>query len=266
MKTNDLRRALGVTGGVGMVALLAATVAFVPAEPPTGTDDAPEATEVEKGQWVLRATSPRIIGGYGNNFAYDGRNVRSLNGHAEARINTATGQGEIVVEIETTPESGPIRYSSDQSFEGEIRIVQRLNTSQMDAARMAQEVWLHGDTGNEAPVMPRIYNYFATWGPSKIWVNGEEVVSMVGSHTMFSEQARGPSGRIAKNGEPYSPKKQDKTGYTNPDETEFHYVAHTTEPDRNNFPPHTAWIHLHFSDVEVQQKPSGVEIPYRADR
>jgi hypothetical protein len=57
-------------------------------------------------------------------------------------------------------------------------------------------------------------------------------------------------------------KVKDKTGFTDPNETEFHFVAHTSEPDQDNFPPHTAWIHLHFSDVEVQSKPEGVQIPY----
>ncbi len=263
---------LRTIGALGVGLLLAAGAAFVPAEPPA--DDGPAAdaaetaattTAVEKGTWRIRATGARIIGGYGNNFAYNGQNVRPLEGHAEATVNTADGTGQVVVEVRTTDESGPIRFSADQSFEGTIRIVQRLNTSQMDAARLAQEVWLHGDTGNEAPVMPKLFNYFATWGPGSISVNGNEAVPMIGSHTMFSEQARGENGRIAKNGEPYSPMKQDKTGYTNPGETEFHVVAHTTEPDQNNFPPHTAWIHLHFSDVEVLEKPDGVSIPYTAD-
>ncbi len=114
--------------------------------------------------------------------------------------------------------------------------------------------------------MPTIYNYFATWGPSKVWVNGEEVVSMVGSHTMFSEQARGPDGRIQNgSGVLYSPMAQVKTGFVSPNETEFHFVAHTMQPDQNNFPPHTAWIHLHFSNVRVLEKPDGVQIPRAMD-
>ena len=34
-----------------------------------------------------------------------------------------------------------------------------------------------------------------------------------------------------------------QTGFVSPNETEFHFVAHTIQPDQNNFPPHTAWIH-----------------------
>ncbi len=191
--------------------------------------------------------------------------MRPLNGYAEATINPSTGKGEVVVELETTPRSGPIQFSKDKSWSGKIRIVQKLDTERMGKARIAEETWLHGDTGNEAPVMPKLFNYFATWGPAKIFVNGEEVVPMIGSHTMFSEQARGTDGKIASGGQIYSPRVSDKTGFTDPRETEFHFVAHTTEPDQNNFPPHSGWIHLHFSDVQVLEKPAAVSIPYTAE-
>lgn len=262
----DMTKISGLAGLVGLTALVTASSGFAPTEGPVPAAEEPTERVVADGQWHIRASGARIIGGYGDNFAYDGENVRSLDGEAEMRLNTADGTGELEITIRTTPESGPIHFSENQSWEGEIRMVKRLNTEQMDMARVEEEAWLHGDTGNEAPVMPRIFNYFATWGPSQIFVNGEEVVPMIGSHTMFSEQARGPDGKIAKAGDVYSPMVADKAGFTNPSETEFHYVAHTTQPDQNNFPPHTAWVHLHFSDVEVLEKPADVEIPYRSAR
>ena len=262
--SSGLMMALGlgalVTVGSGFAAAGTETVEAVP--PDVATTRAPVTPAMADGQWHIRAAGARIIGGYGHNFAYDGENVRPLRGEAEMRLNTADGTGELEITLHTTPESGPVRFSADQAWEGEIRIVNRLNTSEMDMARVTEEAWLHGDTGNEAPVMPKVFNYFATWGPSQIFVNGEQVVPMIGSHTMFSEQARGADGKIERDGQVYSPMVQDKEGFTDPSETEFHYVAHTTEPDPNNFPPHTAWIHLHFSDVEVLEKPADVEIPY----
>ena len=245
--------------GLGFATLLATTTAFATVR--SGDRTAGEA-EATAGTWRLEATGVRIVGGYGQNFAYNGENVRWLDGKAEIEVDASSGTARIVIEVETTDESGPIRYSKDDSWSGKIRIVQQLNTSQMEGARIEEGLMLHGDTGNEAPVMPNIYNYFATWGPSKIWVNGEEVVSMVGSHTMFSEQARGQNGRIENSsGAVYSPMAQVKTGFVNSNETEFHFVAHTMQPDQNNFPPHTAWIHLHFSNVRVLAKPDGVQIP-----
>jgi len=250
----------GAAGAVIAVALGTTAWGWVGSQ---ATDHVEAQPRGQESQWHIRASGVRIIGGYGDNFAYDGENVRPAHGTAEMRLDPASGEGKLVIELETTEESGPVHYSRNEEWEGEIRIVQTIDTGKMDAARIATETFLHGDTGNEAPVMPKIYNYFATWGPSNITVNGREAVPMVGSHTMLSEQARGPDGRIRKGDRIYSPKLSDKTGFTDPDELEFHYVAHTTEPDPENFPPHTGWIHLHFSDVEVVSKPGGVEVPYQ---
>ena len=80
---------------------------------------------------------------------------------------------------------------------------------------------------------------------------------------MFSERSRGENGRIENGtGEVYSLMAQKKIGFTDRSATEFHYVAHTTQPDQGNFPPHTGWIHLHCSEVTVVHKPGGVSIPY----
>ena len=258
------RRTLAVAG---VLALVGAAAAFAPqGHAAPGPDAAPEAAADAADashHWHIKASGARIIGGYGDNFAYDGENVRPIEGSAEARIDPTTGKGEVTVKIRTTGESGPIHFARDTKWEGEIEIVQKLDTEKMGKARIAQDIFLHGDTGNEAPVMPRIYNYFATWGPSKIMVNGEEAVPMIGSHTMFSEQSRGSDGKIRKGDTVYHPAKvKDKTGFTDADELEFHFVAHTSETDRNNFPPHSAWIHLHFSEVEVVSKPPEAEIPY----
>ena len=250
--------------GLGLATTLGVTSAFATVSSVDVPQDISEATAEA---WRLEATGVRIIGGYGSNFAYNGDNVRWMDGKAEVELDPSNGTGRIVVEVQTTEESGPIHYSKDAKWSGTIRIVQMLSTNEMEGARIEEGVMLHGDTGNEPPVMPTIYNYFATWGPAKIWVNGDEVVPMVGSHTMFTEQARGPNGRIEnRSGVVYSPMTSVKTGFVNPTETEFHFVAHTMQPDQNNFPPHTAWIHLHFSNVRVLAKPDGVQIPRTLDR
>ncbi len=267
------KESFGALGALLVPVLGAGLMAFVPAAPHALTS---ETTEVSSNDgvaasldaaaghiWKIRATDARIIGGYGDNFAYDGENVRPVTGWAEMTVDAANGRAELTIELETTEASGPIRYSRDEGWSGKIRIVQKFDTSNMDKARIVEEIALHGDTGNEAPVMPNIYSYFATWGPAQIWVNGEEVVPMVGSHTMFSERARSSSGKVVNaSGDVYSPMSTVKNGFTDPEKTEFHFVAHTTQPDPDNFPPHTAWIHLNFSSVELQEQPDDVEIPY----
>ena len=246
--------------GMALMAGLATAVAFVPGQ--AERSDGPAVRR--NGAWKIEATGARIIGGYGQNFAYDGSNVRALKGKATVELNLEAGTGRVVAEIETTSESGPIQFSKDQAWTGKIRIVQMLNLEKMDAARIVGDVMLHGDTGNEAPVMPTLFNYFATWGPASITVNGEEVIPMIGSHTMLSERSRGKDGAIRNaDGTPYSPMAPVKSGFTDPTGLEFHIVAHTTQPDSNNFPPHTAWIHLNFGDVNVIEAPEGEKIPYK---
>jgi len=252
----NLRRRIGAFATLAVTAGIATLLA---AAAPT---ERPQARTA----WKIEATGARIIGGYGDNFAYSGENVRPLQGTAQMTVDPEAGTAQMEIRVQTTDASGPIRFSKDRSFSGDIRIVQKLDTSKMDRARIATDVFLHGDTGNEAPVMPKIYNYFATWGPAKVWVNGEEVIPMIGSHTMFSEQARGASGKIVNDaGQVYSPMAADRSGFTDPSKTEFHFVAHTTEPDSDNFPPHTGWVHLHFSDVTVVRKPSDEQIPYEGN-
>ena len=125
--------------GLGFATVLGATTAFATVRSVDHrTADTPEASipEATNGMWRLEATGVRIIGGYGDNFAYDGKNVR--------------------------------------------------------------------------------------------WLDGKPQIEL--------------------------------------DPSKFHFVAHTMQPDQNNFPPHTAWIHLHFSNVRVLEKPDGVQIPRQVDR
>ncbi len=43
----------------------------------------------------------------------------------EVELDPANGTGRIVVDVETTDESGPVRYSKDNSWSGRIRIAQQ---------------------------------------------------------------------------------------------------------------------------------------------
>ena len=96
--------------GLGIATALSVTSAFATVSSVDVPQDISEATA---GVWQLEATGVRIIGGYGDNFAYNGENVRRLDGKAEIELDPSNGTGRIVVEVETTQESGPIHYSKD---------------------------------------------------------------------------------------------------------------------------------------------------------
>jgi len=210
--------------------------------------------------WELTATEGRIIGGYGDNFRYDGENVRPVGGQAVLRIDTDAQEGVVEARVFTTSESGPLVIAQGVSLEGEIRLVMEVGDP---STRLAEYLYLHGDSGNGPPVMPKLFNYLTGWGPLDIYANGRLIYKGLAGHLMFSEGSRRPDGTIRRDdGTIYSPKLLAERGFTNPERTEFHLVAHTTEPDANNFPPNTVWVHLQFSRVVVERaKPGPRPIP-----
>ncbi len=208
--------------------------------------------------WVLTATEARIIGGYGDHFQYDGEGVRPVEGQAVVKVDADTGQGTVEAVIRTTRESGPVVLAQDAAFEGELRLVMKVGAP---GTRLAEYIYLHGDTGNEAPVMPKLFNYLAGWAPLDVYEDGRLVYANLGGHFMLSEGSRRPDGTIRKDdGTIYSPKLKAERGFTDPSRTEFHLVAHSTEPDPNNFPPHTVWIHLHFNAVQIEKAKPGPRV------
>ena len=214
----------------------------------------PSASEYD---WELSAGSARIIGGYGDNFAYNGENVRPVEGQAFLQLDANAPRGTVEAVIRTTAESGPIVMAQGEPLTGEIRLVWKTAAPN---ARYDEYVNLHGDTGNEAPVMPKIFTYLAGWAPVDVYVNGQLKYKDLAGHLMFTERSRRPDGTIRKDdGTVYSPKLKAERGFTDANRTEFHLVAHTTEPDSGNFPPHTVWIHLNFGRVVVEEAPSGAQ-------
>jgi len=184
-------------------------------------------------------------------------------------IDAAAKTGTIVANVQTTPESGPlfvtqtvsvengVKKVTDEYLEGNIRFEMRVG----DAARFQQFQWLHGNTGNEAPVMPNLFNFLAAWAPIDVYVNDELAYEGLSGHLMYSEQARRDDGSIRRDdGTIYSPKLEDKSRFTVPGGRELHLIAHSTTPDENNFPPQTRWIHLVFYDVFVQNAPAGANV------
>lgn len=211
---------------------------------------APVEATASAANWEFTADNGFIVGGYGNNFTYDGSNARRIQGAARVSVNTDTNEGIIEANVVTTDESGPIVMAKDTPLTGNIRLVMKVGQA---GSRFQEFENLHGDTGNEAPVMPEIFTYLAGWGPTDVYVDGKLVYENLGGHTMFSQKTRRADGTIRNGDQIYSPMLEDKkTGFVDPNATEFHFVAHTMEPDPGNFPPHTVWIHLVFQDVNVK--------------
>jgi hypothetical protein len=202
-------------------------------------------------EWTLEASEPLLIGGYGDNFAYDGKNVTPVDGTATVEVNTAQDTGSMEVVF-----NGTIRPEKEVSYSGEIRLVYEEFSgagSDFKEGGITDFVYLHGDSGQEAPVMPTVRTYLASWGPVDIYVDGEKVYEQLVGHMMLTEAARDQETYAIydESGEGYySPKEPGDFSIAQPDRRTLHFVAHTTKQDPDNFPPHTVWLHLNFQDVE----------------
>jgi hypothetical protein len=202
-------------------------------------------------QWDLRASDPLLIGGYGDNFAYDGEDVTPLEGSATVDVNVAEDTGTMEVTF-----NGTINPEKGVTYSGDIRMVYEQFSaagSEFKEGGIADYIYLHGDTGQEAPVMPTVRSYLASWGPVDIYVDGEKVYEKLVGHMMLTEGARHRDtyAIYAADGESfYSPKEPVDSSIAHPERRALHFVAHTTKQDGGNFPPHTVWIHVNFQDVE----------------
>ena len=220
----------------------------------SGVEEEPEHLTFEGSHadtWKLEARNPLLIGGYGDNFVYDGSTVVPLDGTASVDLNAKTNKGSMIVEF-----NGTITPEAGVSYTGNIRMEYSEFETGSDfwEGGVADFVWLHGDTGQEAPVMPKVRTFLGSWGPVDIFVNDELVYEKLVGHMMYTERSRDPNTYAIYNKDRsgfFSPGNPGDYSIAEPDETEIHFVAHTVEPDSGNFPPHTVWIHLNFVDVEL---------------
>lgn len=225
---------------------------------PAARDTMPH--ELPAWPWIVEARGVQHVGDYGDNMAYDGKALHPMLGRAELRLDPDAGRGKLRIEVVTTSESGPVRFSKDSVLSGRIRIDQTLDVSADSADRIVTGSYLHGDTGRGGPILPRVYAYLATWGPADIYVNGELAIRHVTLHTMLTDALRGAGHRIARDSTVYSPDLADKTGFDDPSRVELHVMAFTSDPDSANFPPQSGWLNLHFSSLVLKKKPADVKV------
>ncbi|MCK4356247.1 hypothetical protein KAW44_04120 [Candidatus Bipolaricaulota bacterium] len=224
------------------------------------------ATKSGERSWVLKAQNALVIGGYGDNFNYTGENVRPLIGTAVVNVDSASNAGSVIAVFSTTPESGSIHIAKDECLDGEVKIVMSVFQGEvpfMDGG-IAEFLWIHGDTSQGPPVMPRQFSFLAGWGLLDIYVNGELLYEKLDGHFMYTEQARRSTDEgyrvMRDDGTIYNPMLADKTRFTDPANGELHIVAHSTVADPDNFPPQSHWIHLNFADVFVEETPVSLSL------
>jgi len=209
--------------------------------------------EKQSSQWILEAQDTLIIGEYGHNFAYDGEKVRPVEGKATVNVNSETNTGSVVVELKNAKH----QLSADEVIEGDIKLVleEFEGPQPFKQGSIAENLYLHGDSGNGPPVMPKLFTFLAGWGTVDIYVNGELAYEDLDAHIMYTEGARINNKIMKEDGTIYNPTLKSESGFTDSSKREFHIVAHTTDEDENNFPPNSKWIHLNFQEVALKKAP-----------
>ena len=201
----------------------------------------------------LEAQDTLIIGEYGHNFAYDGKKVRPVEGKAIVDVNSETNTGSVVIELKNVKH----QLSADEVIEGDVRIVMEYFEGEQPFKQgsIAENLYLHGDSGNGPPVMPKLFTFLAGWGLVDIYVDGEIKYEGLDAHIMYTEGARINNKIMKDDGTVYNPKLKSESGFTDSSKREFHIVAHSTDEDKDNFPPNSRWIHLNFQEVALKKAP-----------
>lgn len=204
-----------------------------------------------KPTWIIRADTPTVIGGYGDNFAYSGENVRPMDGTLELRLNTVRRTGRITVSLQTTAESGPLRVSAEQSLDGEITLISQIDTT----ATTTEEAFVHGDTGIGGPELPRTYATVVGWSRFDVFVDGVRMYEDLSGEWALIQALRKNDGAIRQSGLVYSPLLRDKRGFADPEASEFLLLLHSDAEDSENLPPYEAALHVVFTDVTIEIGP-----------
>ena len=205
--------------------------------------------------WYLKGTRPFLIGGYGDNFSHDGSRVVPLIGKAKVALDTDRNTGTASFTI-----YGTINPEKSKTYTGEITLYYRVGKGgpAFQEGGVADFIYLHGDTKQDAPVMPKSRTFLASWGQADVYINGNLVYPKLMAHIMFTERARDPKTQAIYNKDRsdfYSPKTPADGSIVDPNGRELHFVAHSMKEDKGNFPPHTVWLHVNFERaVELSSK------------
>lgn len=206
--------------------------------------------------WHLQAKEAKIIGGYGKedwgNLSYSGQNVVAVEGSAEVQVNSTSDKGTMVASFD-----GTIHPTKEKEFSGRIRlefdIVNSEGAAPWREGGAADFIMIHGDTGQEAPLVPTVSCYLCTWGTGKLFVDDELVHEAMG-HFMWTPTIRDENQVVWADEEQtatYVPVESDKGIISQPLNSQLHFVFFDPRvPDPDNFPPMSWFLKVNFDHVD----------------
>lgn len=244
--------------------------------------------------WTIDATDGFAVGDPVNRLSYNGTNVKALtNATLHEAVNSAQKKGIITVEFDgtlifesdtfsavpaaltgtavafstlTPGPSSPVTASANSTsmpplvaVTGHWKIVHNQfdDTNPFFQGGIAVDATMHGNSGHEAPYYPTLTSELSTWGWSDVSLNGNLLLSYVGTHTMFSKGLRDTKHAIlrAPNACCYSDSDVDH-GYVDPAGSQIEFLLYTKAGYYGvaGAGPQT-WVELYFDKVTVTKAP-----------
>jgi len=199
--------------------------------------------------WAIRVEAPRVIGGYGDNFCYDGQGVRPLAGSLTLSI-ASDGTGSIDASVSTIDASHQLHLASSGELTGTIRIRSRID----DSSEVEEQVDINGDIEGGDSGLPQTHATLTGKSTFDLYVDGELRYEALRGDWSMADALRQSDGSIRQSGLLYSPLLRDKSGFSDPGRLEFTLLLRSDVPDPNNDPQYSIVLHLIFSDVTIEKQ------------
>lgn len=217
-------------------------------------------SKIVRANWVLDATNGVVMGDAVNRFSYDGSEYSVLNGSVHMDVNPDTDKGVVSGEFTAT-----ITYQNGRQKTGTWRFVHDTfsNDRPFYQGGIAENVRMHGDTGNEGPYYPVLTSPLATWGSGKLLLDDVQIDGNLGFHVMYTDGLRNDKHQILKNETECCYKSQDVTGgYIDPTKKQLIVLMFTLNTYGSDAGSNAIWIELNFDHVTLTSQPTGSAVAF----
>jgi serine/threonine-protein kinase len=228
--------------------------------------------KTNRGNWILEVTEGGLaIGKPLDRMSYDGKTTLSLtNTNVRVVVDPDNDTGEITVSF--SAENLPFRKQEARSGKWTFTANTFVKTQPFYQGGVAENVRMHGNSGQEGPIYPTIVSPVAAWGTGDLKREGAFITDSRGEpesegisfHMMYMDGVRTTDHSIhkAKDECCYNPS-QPSAGYIDPTKKQLVLLIFSdpnTYKGGNN--QDTIWLELHFDLPKVVNRPAGGTTPY----
>jgi len=202
--------------------------------------------------WKITATNPKIIGSYGNNINWDGKNIKEVPGKITVNLDPENDIGKITAEF-----IGVINPEENTILNGIINIEFKNfkeEKNHMDGG-IAQDLKIFGDKVDEETILPETHAFVAAFGTASLDLNKQEIYKDLKAIFAYSEGNRNEDNTVSNPEGNIFSLVTNATDFTDPDDREIHLMLYEDFEDTQNFPSKSAFVYLIFENPEVEATP-----------